>query len=468
MTNCSRIPDALPSPHESYAAKCFVGRDLELQRIIDRIAVGRQGVPIPKPVIHIWGPPGIGKSWLLHHIEHTCDCHPDDQMGSTPIQSDVVVVRAELSNLENAIEILVGELCIVDSNAISNLKAHSADDIHTQIQHCVAQAKAIVARSILILLFDGAEKLSPEDFLWLEQELICPLACTERVIIIVASRKELKLWQEFKVRQRLDTWELHAFDLETTRKQLARYRDASRALDEIYLYTKGHPYANQLWAATLEEGCLSDDRKLAHLSHVEAELLQDIESESKRAILRVLSTLRKFNVDSTRCILGEFIDPKLVNSSDGDCRDLLNDLEQRGLVSWSRKQRGYIINPVARKILQSSLRMKKPEFHAELHRFAQTMIEQWLGRYQGQETRLFPEILYHCVQQHHDAKLALNRELAILLQTWLTPIHVTAVQLDELLHVIEEDQELETDLGADLYPQFVLQIRQIKVKETPQ
>ncbi|MDX9956577.1 MAG: hypothetical protein RBT75_20940, partial [Anaerolineae bacterium] len=299
--------DVLPSPHESYDVKRFVDRDQELKEIANRIDAGRHGDPIPNPIIHIWGPSGIGKSWLLHHIEHTWDCHPDGQLGSTPIQGDVSVVRAELSDFANAIGTLVNKLYSIGSDTVSNPKVRSTADIHTQTQQCVTQAIRIAAFNILVFLFDSAEKLPEDDFLRLEQELISPLAYTERVIFIVASRKDLTLWQEFKVRQRLEIWELQAFDLETTRKQLARYHDASRALDEIYLFTKGLPHANQLLAAALEERCLSDERKPTYLSQVEADLLQDV-AKDERKILRVLSTLRKFNVEFTRRILGEFID----------------------------------------------------------------------------------------------------------------------------------------------------------------
>ncbi|MDX9953275.1 MAG: ATP-binding protein [Anaerolineae bacterium] len=462
MTNCSRIPDALPSPHESYDAKHFVGRDQEIKKINNLIEAGRQNAPILRPIIHVWGPPGIGKSWLLFHLEHKWNCHPDSQAGSTPIQGDVFVTRIELSDLKTVIETLAKRLCSVSSDPGSNPKAVSLGGLHSQTQQCVARAKAIAAGSILIFLFDGAEKLPTDDFLRLEEEFISPLVCTERVIFIVASRKELTLWQEFEVRRRLEIWELQAFDRETTRKQLARYRDASRVLDEIYSYTKGLPHANQLFAAALEEGCLSDERKPAYLSQVEAELLQDI-AENEWEILRVLSTLRKFNVESTRCILGEFIKDRGFSAiSDGECRSLLANLEQSRFVIWDKRQLGYIISPTARKILQSRLWTAKPDRHTRLHRYAQTMIEERLKRYQGEEVRLFPEMLYHCVQQHHNDEPALGTDLDELVKIWLTPTHITAVELDELLNVLEEDRELGTDLGANLYQQLIVQIENLK------
>lgn len=454
------IRKEIPPQRQEYDPAYFVGRDEEVCAIRRKIEEGQTGGPITRPVVHLWGAPGIGKSWLLQHIQSlgtitdgARKCILSALVDFSKLQFKATVIESQKTLLEK----LTTELHLLENLPQESGGEHENTD---PLKVFIGQAVRTSEHAVLILLFDAIEQLDSEDFFWLEREIIAPLARTDAILFIVAGRKNLPRWKEFSVRQRLEVRELRSFDAKTTQVQLERQGLPQEAETAIYPYTFGHPYANQVWGAAWEEGPLSTDRKLALLAQIEEALLESVTLERERDILRVLSTLRKFDSDFARRFLGEFIDPEFNTVSEGYYLRLFDTLQQTHLVMWSNEQRGYVIVPEVRKILQARLKLERPDLHTSLHQSAGEMAKQWLERYDG--ARPFPEILYHGTQLYLGEPQNLNREVTTALQTWLTPAYFREEQLDNLQRLIEEDPDLKTALPPALYDKTLLKIQQLK------
>ncbi len=486
MMNFSSISNAAAPARESYQPGYFVGRGKELDSINEKVGRGLDGDHIPRPVIYIWGPPGIGKSWLLQHLAHEYNSGPQNQIVPSPKKCGTLAAQVDFRDLElsqkNPFSIAQVVARIFDQlqppepdgSLPEEARAFQAKyeqfkpgpdgagEIPGLLECFLKYVEWLTGRYVPLLLFDSVEKLPEDDFFWLEREIIALLACTDRVLFILASRKKLPHWKELNVRQRLEVWELQGFDLQTTQEQLTRYALPEETAREIYPYTFGHPYANQVLGAAWKEGKPSEEKNLALLGQVERELLKDVVLERERDILRALSTLRKFNVESARRFLKQAVDPEFGTLSDGYYLHLFEMLGQTDLGFWSSKLRDYVFSRAVRGILQSRLKLAEPERYRELHQHALEMHQQWVEYYQGQEEHFFPEMLHHCVQQYCGDATVLHREVMALLERWLTPTHFNEEQCDSLYHVIAADSELEAVLPPALYGEILTRIEQQK------
>jgi len=486
MMNCSPISNAAAPARESYQPGHFVGRGTELGIIKEKVRSGLNGDSISKPVIHIWGPPGIGKSWLLQHLAHEYNSGPQDQIGPSPKKCGTLAAQVDFRDLElsqeNSLPIAQVVAGIFDQLQPPEPEGSLPEEARAFQAKCeqfkqspdgageppgllecfLKYVEWLTERYVPLFLFDSVEKLPEDDFFRLEHEIIAPLAHTDRVLFVIASRKELPRWKEFSVRQRSEVRELQGFDPQTTQEQLTRYALPEEAAREIYPYTFGHPYANQILGAIWKEGKPSEEKSLALLGQVERELLKDTALERERDILRALSTLRRFNVESARHFLKQAVDPEFGTLSDSYCLRLFGALEQTNLVFWSSEQCGYVFSREVRGILQSRLKLAEPERYQELHQHAFEMHQQWMERYQGQEERFFPEMLHHCVQQYCGDARILQQEVIALLERWLTPTHFNGEQLDSLYHLIAADLELEAALSSTLCGEILTRIEQEK------
>ncbi|HOV47084.1 MAG TPA: ATP-binding protein [Anaerolineae bacterium] len=440
------IPDTPTPTREAYNAAHFVGREEDLRAIRRKIEEGQAGYPITRPVIHLWGAPGIGKSWLLQHIYTEFSAKTEDSaklhtrgiltalvdFTKLPFKAeDPSSVKALLQALQDGLQ--RGETPAPDD---------SEDKGAISVGHFIQDVIEWSQRFIIVLLFDSVEKLPPDDFFWLEREIIAPLARTDRVLFVIASRKELPRWKEFSVRQRLEVWELREFDLQTTQEQLTRYALPEEAAREIYPYTFGHPYANQVWSVAWQEGKPTAEQSLALLGQVERELLKDTVLERERDILRTLSAPRRFNVESARSLLGQVVDAEFGALSDGYYLHLFGALEQTNLVFWSSELRGYTISLPVRRILDLRIQMSDPKKFRQRHTFLREFYEGQAGKNQLDRGALLLEALYHLARETAD-ETPDDRENRVqqFLQTYLTEEQLDTDNADTFLRLFRGDQE---------------------------
>jgi len=483
--------DATAADREPYNPDLFVGRQEELRAIKRKVEEGLAGFPITRPVVHLWGAPGIGKSWLLERLEQRLP----DEVG-TAVRQGLLSARVDFKDFSftsrNKADVaaLLDQLWIQpDSETLeANLKQALNDFKQAYSGFKMAEAETselldrfyqymlqLSERFVVLFLFDGVEKLDAESFFWLERKLIAPLVRTDRVIFVVAGRKELPRWKEFVVRQRLEVREIQEFSLSDTQEQLSNYKVPRDVLSDIYPYTFGHPYANSVWArAWAKAGGASPEKKRALLEKVEAELLKDIQLERERDILRTLSALRKFNVESARLLLGEIIDPEFKTVSDGYYLRLFEALEQSSLVYWSLEARGYTMGFSVRRMLDLRIQKSDPEKFCQRHKLTQSLYEERFEHSKADRARQLLEILFHavcCVRGRLPEKATkeqvsqvLEREVSRILDNKLTEAYFDADSIDALFHFLEIDVEFHEVLPSEIYEAVVERVRQFRYK----
>ncbi len=467
------IPDTPTPTREAYNAAHFVGREEDLRAIRRKIEEGQAGYPITRPVIHLWGAPGIGKSWLLQHIytefsaktEDSAKLHTRGILTALVDFTKLPFKAEDPSSVKALLQALQDDLQRGETPAPDDSEDKGAISVGHFIQDVIEWSQ----RFIIVLLFDGVEKLPPDDFFWLEREIIAPLARTDRVLFVIASRKELPRWKEFSVRQRLEVWELQGFDLQTTQEQLTRYDLPEEVAREIYPYTFGHPYANQVWSvAWREEGKPTAEQSLALLGQVERELLKDTVLERERDILRTLSAPRRFNVESARSLLGQLVDAEFGTLSDGYYLHLFGALEQTNLVFWSSELRGYTISLPVRRILDLRIQMSDPEKFRQRHTFLREFYEGQAGRNQLDRGALLLEALYHLARETAD-ETPDDRENRVqqFLQTYLTEEQLDTDNADTFLRLFRGDQEFWGE-AAVLPPTLQVEVQEQVERLIPQ
>ena len=440
------IPDVPTPTREAYNAAHFVGREEEMRAIRRKIEEGQAGYPMTRPVIHLWGAPGIGKSWLLQHIYtksfveigDSAKLHMRGVLTALVDFTKLPFKAEDPDAVEALLQTLRDDLQRGESPSPDDSESKAAISVDSFLQDVIEWSR----RFIMVLLFDSVEKLHPDDFFWLEREIIAPLARTDRVLFILASRKELPRWKEFSVRQRLEVWELQEFDLQTMQEQLTRYALPEETAREIYPYTFGHPYANQVLGAAWKEGKPSEEKNLALLGQVERELLRDTALERERDILRTLSAPRRFNVESARSLLGQVVDKEFGTLSDSYYLRLFWALEQTNLVFWSSELRGYTISLPVRRILDLRIQMSDPEKFRQRHTFLRKFYEEQAGRNQLDRGALLLEALYHLARETTGETLDDRRSrVQQFLETYLTEEQLDTDNADTFLRLFRGDQE---------------------------
>jgi len=485
-----------PPERARYEHRYFAARRRELQQFHRRVEEGLAGYPITLPVIHTWGIRGIGKSWLLQEIrqQYTFPAEPKAEGKGTACalidfhrtrfsRWEPLAIANFLESILQNIKEQSGEQWNVISEEsqafqteLESVKAAEGKRAASALAECfVACIKPLSETFVPLLLFDSTEVLGDDDFSWLESHLIEPLARTDRVIIVVAGRKEIPRWREFGVRQRLKVLELQPFSEEDTQEQLEK-RGYDRKLGEIvHSLSFGLPYANQILGESLgvftpTENFEEDHRAevLALLGEVEGELLRGIRSEDQRNILRTLSTLRKFNIESARTLLTQSLkDKKYQDKGDVYYLRLFEDLEDTNLVWWSTDQRGYVVGYPLRRII--GLRMQKgesPHIFRQQHSAAQKFYEMRAKKNPHDCGPTLLEALYHLsnklVGERPDE---MQRETDRFLAQFLTPENFTTDGADTFLHLLRRDSELQNHRGVmpkPIYEHVVDKIRDFR------
>jgi hypothetical protein len=456
----------LPPERNVYSQRYFVGRDAEVKDFVQKMEEGQAGYSITRPVVHLWGAPGIGKSWLLHHV-----CQQPSGPCALVDFSTMLFSARQPASIFSLLEHLDRQLQDEDEaqlepevQAVKDFKdklaaiqvAEGYDQV-TELTGLFVQAlEELSKRSVIMLLFDAVENLSAEDFFWLEHHLLGPLARTDRIVIVVSGRHEIPRWKEFSVRQRLERREIKSFNFEITKEQLQRLGVMREDPSEIYRNTLGHPYANQVWG-TLKE------RQEQKLEKVESELLSDVKSEVDRDILRTLSTLRRFNVESARELLGGILGEDYESMSDGDYLRLFERLEKTNLVYWHPERRAYVMDPSIRRIIDLRIQMGAPHIFRKRHEIAGNLYKSWFEKNPRDRGALLIEVLYHASRKiAEEAAPEVKGQITSILDEYLTE-DLGADDIDMLRRQLQRDQDFQEH--GSVMPAEALQELQARVQQ---
>ena len=247
----------------------FVNRGHELILIRDKVQDGLLGKQMRSVVLCFWGAFGMGKSWLLIELENR---YRDGQQSSA--SHPTIAARLDL-NREDSPAIwreegeqvgrkpevrldrvkLIRELWRQFASQLGievpDMGWASADEwAKGFVREATTWATRMATPLILLDTVDDLVRFDDTSFLWLEQHLVEPLAMTDRVLFVFASRGELRRWKRFQVRRRVDSHRLTAFTPDATCQEVK----ANLAVGEVlHRHTFGHPLVTDLLGTALEK-----------------------------------------------------------------------------------------------------------------------------------------------------------------------------------------------------------------------
>lgn len=485
------IPSSLSHPYQSLE---FTNRQRILDIVSEQIEAGRSGL-IHQPVILAWGVSGLGKSWLLRHIERLY-ASSSLMLKRKRIRKGTVTALVDFHNfasgpdwLSTMFSTLVTDLTSHTSQAKGEDNTELITSLNTTInafsrgnetRDAVAEVFITYVRKLTdtfipILLFDTVESLEESDldtFLWLEKHLIGPIVREDKAIVILACRHELQRLRQFEVRRRIKKLPLESFgDIETeSQMEAAQVREFKQVAFVVHQFTSGLPLANWYLHSRLDglrkpgeqfDKKFVDARKkdiAALLLEIEEWLLRASPEPKTSKLLRLVSTLRRFHIRSLQLILSDLEgDSSLLQHPDSDFQDMIVAMLATNLVRWSSPHGGYILDPTVRNILNRRLLLQDPELYRDRQTSAVKLYTNWINEIPKNCGRFVIEATFHISSRSEASDLSkdlLWHEIEELLNKSLK---VEFFELDGANFFLEElknDDELRVML-PELYPKLL-------------
>jgi hypothetical protein len=461
-------PHPAPEP-----GRPFVDRDGELELIADKLRRGCRGDPMPLAVVCFWGASGIGKSWLLGELarqHRRCESTTQDSCPTLAARLDMS--RQSISTLwqgreldvRRVIQELWKQLAQQLGTAVPELERLSPDEYAGRF---VEHVTDWLEYATPILMIDTADVLMRDDetaFFWLEEHLVEPLALTDRVLFVIASRGELRRWRRWQVRRRVDPYPLSAFDADTAGQEVRANDEVSAAL---YRHTYGHPLATEYLGRLLEwtgidlSTATGDEASAAlgpavvqtALDRAVERLFVHLPAEKRPGMARLArhtSVLRWVNVGPLRSLL-EALGVDDLGRGDGYYLDLITDLQAHHLLYWDISSASYTTDPALRRLLAHALEIGEPEQFCQAHQASYRYHRDHLDRFPQYLAHYLPEAAFHyAVVAQGGARPQDELDFWTWWDRFLSgPAPADAGTWRELADVLEKDGELREVLSAE-------------------
>lgn len=359
-----------PRDKHEYDSRLFVGREEELARVARDVQTIKNQSMLVNPIVNFWGVAGIGKTWLLKHLEekyrfpcrelvsfttyHTFEDDIGDPLPSLA-QSTTKAIKTQLESLLNESE----------SRELEEVAAQTDPRILVDL------IRSLANRIVPFLLLDNTESLDQDNWSSVERKIIEPLAQHGRIIIVVAGRRSSN-WYRFEARRRAQTARIKEFNQEQIQELLKRYGvelDTSLVLPftagtpglvrDIAEFARGVGTGSVLeteWVARLKPHLVKA------LNRFEEHFLQNLEPQLQ-PILRALIPLRVYRLDAfSKMTAGVARLPGA-----GNDLTLLRELATTEVAWWDSAHRAYITDPIGRRVLDRKLLLEDPAAYRAKH-----------------------------------------------------------------------------------------------------
>ncbi|MEM3646841.1 MAG: ATP-binding protein [Thermofilum sp.] len=366
-----------------YTPDQFVNREKEVERVVQKIRALTEGKPLEKRTIVFFGERGVGKSWLLDHLQATL-----------PSQfRNLLVLRLDLREYEGkdpvwAVADMIRRISLETGGPGERL----GPDLATRSRRLMEHLQGVLQESILLLLADHVHEASWNLLPVLEDHLLGPLATESRVLIVMTGRGRLYPWKTPELRLKAEFKELEPFKQpEETRLQLERQaRQALPKAQEIHKLSHGNPLANFLLGALgPQEG----------LDRVIEAILEPVPAEQRRRVreyLEALCVLNAFDEDRIPDMLATYYnDDSYRQWAYAQARQVREELVRWAFARWNADAGGYVLDPVVRSLVEEYMKKTQLEKWRALQRAAWDLYTRWAKEFTRTRERWEKEATYH-------------------------------------------------------------------------
>ena len=251
----SRKETALAEEY-AYASGGFAAREEQIGLVSDKLKLAQRGNPDHRLLVEFFGVPGVGKSWLLARL---CECYAARPQGCT-VSALVTFERVSQDTdwyalLRTIAEQIRAQVPTLDATAFEPQEA--AKERRSELSaELVKLVNGLPRSHISLLLFDATEE-SSELLEWLEDDIVCPLLRSNRVVLVFAGRHWLP-WKRFEVRQRVEAVSLEPFgECDSTAAMLEKLGVDPQLAGVFFAYAFGHPLTTRIIVSALEDAGIS-------------------------------------------------------------------------------------------------------------------------------------------------------------------------------------------------------------------
>ena len=438
-------PRRLPHP---YRTDEFVNRTRELDLVVERIQQACNGKAIASPILHFYGTPRIGETWLLGHLACTASAL------LLPSSSRLAVVLADCGAAAKAKDIRSWLFNTCKKQCIGSISAWQEvlADVKDLPGLTQTLKKLLDANDVLLLLFDQASVLSEMSFELIENEFFWPLVETEHAVIVVAGKKYRPAWRNFMLNRRVHYHLLQAFGTSTRFESMADTSLQLRNLGfhgsviDVYRYTFGHPWASRLVAEALNAGAADPFNE--QIEMVEAEILRDVPAH-RWQVVRAAAVLRfPLKREWWRRVLGVVSDLGDLDSSLASEEFFLDELGGIQDALDGEKPNEGRLHPEIQNVLLRRLRFVDPRLYKYSHEAAFLFYTDSVDSDPSQCGPRLAEAVYHWAAQENTSK-------QVLLHQLLAKSIRTGDIADELLKKMDADKELHELISKPVYDALV-------------
>lgn len=411
---------ALSSPHPR--RRPFVNRQREINIVAGKLAPRLECNDMSMTVVCIWGTFGIGKSWLLGEIEQEYLQSVKDSVTPTGTTCPALPVRLDLRHtgrpgLWNGDELdcisVVRELWRKaalqrgEHEQEERLAITNQEELARRFVNYITRLTEHATPMLLLDSIDDVVTYDEASFYWIEEHIVEPLALTNRVLLVFASRGELRRWKRFQVRRRVDPFQLRAFSSEEAGEEVKASREIAQV---IYRHAFGHPLTTEFFGRVLEEkgiDCsqvslataemaermLDEKTVCAVLGAVKAQIVERIDQETA-AWAESVVVLRWVNVGPLRSV-AEALGLAASDEPDAFYLERMGDFQANQLLYWDIDSASYQFDKALRRALAHSLELEMSDRYRAAHTAAYSYHRTHLEEFPQYLVRYVPEVLFH-------------------------------------------------------------------------
>jgi len=388
------------------------------------------------PIIDVHGIEGIGKTTILQHVMHRCQerhlaCIRVDASGGIP-----AIAHEILEQIRTYYPPLIASL-----------------DTEDALDQVVSALRQLLDQQPAVLVLDSLDTENDELLRWLEI-MLRDLLESNRLFVVIASRKSLQFENERSVARKLTPLPLNPFDRACSEQYLDTIKIRPEMHNYIFKWTRGYPLAMDAMAQAMSKERLDprkeqDQRQLIKIIMervIDRGILAGIdvsEHEWYQTMLRLLSVPRRFNLVMMQLLIKQYA-PQFAPQNSLAYMGLFKRINRTtSVLNWNMPRAGFAVDAPIRSIFLLQLQIEHPQLYFAIHSTLAQINQQFAEAVTGTDrVRYLQEYLYHSA--HTSTGETLRQQLE---QTVQQIIDESPEAFSQFSEEFSQDEELKEALG---------------------